>query len=380
MRRVKKTLGIPRSQLKVIDKTSTVSVDGVVEDSRPPPGVMVDAEGNWVVAKPDQLAWNKYQEKANKSAAAREQAERGSEELQQRGLECPLDKRLFVEPTKTPCCSRTYCKQCIIDALLDGGLQCPNCRTDGIPIDDLLSDGAMADKVEEYLREKGTAVQHASSADGLPAGPSNGAQPDEDPSIQGPTALRSNRRSTSPLKGQPEAQVSKKRKAETGLPERKSKSPNPGGQQALPNPEGGKRNGSRPQPPIRPSPNSAVSMPLMNGFPAVPSSMGPVNAGIWNPMLMSYGPLNPPWSGVANFGGGRPAMPNISHGSQNLSHHANDPAGKRSGPRSKAANQQPQANGSIASPGEESAYFRQPVNPHRQGRRNMQRPTDFREI
>ena len=72
---------------------------------------MVNADGDFVIAKPDKAAWELYQEKAKASAAAAAEAAAAeySKELQTRGLECPIDKRMFLEPTKTPCCQRTYC-------------------------------------------------------------------------------------------------------------------------------------------------------------------------------------------------------------------------------------------------------------------------------
>jgi protein MPE1 len=50
--RIKRTTGIPRSFLKTVDKQTALSGDGS-EDSKPPSGVMVNAEGQFVIAEPD---------------------------------------------------------------------------------------------------------------------------------------------------------------------------------------------------------------------------------------------------------------------------------------------------------------------------------------
>jgi len=74
--------------------------------------------------------------------------------LAERGLECPIDKRMFVDPVKTPCCGKTYCHDCIENALADGDLVCPNCSTDGVLIDDLAADEDMLEKMRAYEAEK----------------------------------------------------------------------------------------------------------------------------------------------------------------------------------------------------------------------------------
>jgi len=85
-------------------------LDGSNDDSKIS-GVMVNADGDFVIAQPDKASWELYQEKAKASAAAAAEfaTPESSKELQARGLECPIDKRMLLEPTKTPCCKKTYC-------------------------------------------------------------------------------------------------------------------------------------------------------------------------------------------------------------------------------------------------------------------------------
>ncbi len=152
--RVKRTTGIPRSFLKTIEKPAVLTNDGTADDTKQPSGVMVNAEGEFVVAEPDKASWEQYQAKAKASAAAQQAAVTGSEELREKGLECSIDKRMFVEPTRTPCCGRTYCNDCIINALIESDLVCPGCSTEGVLIDNLSPDDEMAAKIEAYEDKK----------------------------------------------------------------------------------------------------------------------------------------------------------------------------------------------------------------------------------
>ena len=152
--RVKRTTGIPRSFLKTIEKPTALTNDGTVDDTKQPSGVMVNAEGEFVIAEPDKASWEQYQAKAKVSAAAQQAAVTGSEELREKGLECSIDKRMFNEPTRTPCCGRTYCNDCIINALVENDLVCPGCSTEGVLIDNLLPDDETAAKIKAFEEEK----------------------------------------------------------------------------------------------------------------------------------------------------------------------------------------------------------------------------------
>ena len=155
--RVKRTTGIPRSFLKTIEKPAALSNDGTLDDTKQPSGVMVNAEGEFVIAEPDKASWEQYQAKAKVSAAAQQAAVTGSEELREKGLECSIDKRMFVEPTRTPCCGKTYCNDCIINALIENDLVCPGCSTEGVLIDNLIPDDEATAKIKEFEKEKAKA-------------------------------------------------------------------------------------------------------------------------------------------------------------------------------------------------------------------------------
>ncbi|KAF2267477.1 DWNN-domain-containing protein [Lojkania enalia] len=145
--RAKRTTGIPRSFLKTVEKPA----DGDLEDTR---GIMLNAEGEYVQVLTDTRAWEKFQEKTNVTKAQAANADAANKEMRERGLECPIDKRMFVDPVKTPCCGKTYCHDCIENALADGDLVCPNCSKDGVLIDDLIADDEMGGKIRAFEAEK----------------------------------------------------------------------------------------------------------------------------------------------------------------------------------------------------------------------------------
>lgn len=153
--RVKRSTGIPRSLQTKVEKSAAMALDGSAEDLKNS-GVMVNADGDFVIANPDKAAWELYQEKAKASAAAAAEAAaaEGSKELQARGLECPIDKRMFLEPTKTPCCNRTYCNDCITNALIESDFICPGCSTEGVLLDNLTVDEEAVAKIKAFEAEK----------------------------------------------------------------------------------------------------------------------------------------------------------------------------------------------------------------------------------
>ena len=142
-----------------MEKPVALGADGTMDDTKPPPGIMVNAEGEYVIAEPDKASWAQFQAKTKSSAAAQEAAALGDKELQDRGLECSIDKRIFIDPMKTPCCEKTYCNDCITNALIESDFQCPGCQTDGVLIDDLKPDDETSGKIKAYLAEKSASAK-----------------------------------------------------------------------------------------------------------------------------------------------------------------------------------------------------------------------------
>lgn len=113
---------------------------------------MVNADGEYVVAQPDQASWESYQKKA--ATTAKTTAPVGNKELQDRGIECLMCHKLIRDASKTPCCRKVYCEECIQSALLESDFVCPNCEAKDILLGSLVVGNETRAKVEEYLKEK----------------------------------------------------------------------------------------------------------------------------------------------------------------------------------------------------------------------------------
>ena len=147
--RIKRTTGIPRSMLKKIDQSEIDNLDDAQRQN-----LMVNADGEYVFAQADEKAWKQHLERVKAAGAAQKEGEQGDKELQSRGLECPIDKRMFVNPMKTPCCGKTYCNDCIENALLESDLTCPGCETENVSLERLEPDTETIQKIKDYEMEK----------------------------------------------------------------------------------------------------------------------------------------------------------------------------------------------------------------------------------
>jgi protein MPE1 len=367
---------------------------------------MVNADGDFVIAKPDKAAWELYQEKAKASAAAAAEAAAAEESkaLQARGLECPIDKRMFLEPTKTPCCQRTYCNDCISNALIESDFVCPGCSTEGVLLDNLTPDEEAASKIKTYEAEKAEAKKEkekqSAGQDGVPS--------NRDPDNDEPKEVNSKERSPShPETVDADASTqSKKRPAEDdSTPEVGGDSPGNAAKKHKgedepepPSTESTAKDASTGpamsfnsqmpfggfgmMPPFSESgfSNDAMGfinpMAMPNGFP---NTMGPG----WNPMNMPFNPLQSGMYGDQSHG-----FPNMFNGDPSMSMfpmaqmaaQIQNPGFQNPG-MNNFSNQQRTAFGGPYSREEDSPYFRQPVNPQRHQARNRRvRPSDYREL
>ncbi|KAI9878719.1 MAG: hypothetical protein M1830_010679 [Pleopsidium flavum] len=437
--RVKRTTGIPRSFLKTIEKPAALTNDGTIDDTKQPSGVMVNAEGEFVIAEPDKASWEQYQAKAKVSAAAQQAAVTGSEDLRERGLECSIDKRRFVEPTRTPCCGKTYCNDCIINALIENDLVCPGCSTEGVLIDNLIPDDETAAKIETYEEEKaGTKIDREKLESSLDKGSVSSTIKSE--GAQSTSPSRSNRVSTStpdpvtnrnPKKRLAEEELSNKR-----VPDGPGvlRSHNLQGQQQQTVMSSFGPNQLDQWQGLSPDMAFAHQMPLMNndlmqshgmnpmayatdtGYLGMATNMTPMmgmNQGLMQNMMMpSSGGIGSSGNGWNNMGGvGFLQQPNglyglgYSNGMMSSGGYAqgnmhfpmgNMAMGMNGMGMSSMPPQQIMATGkshgaflnqqstvfSEPFPNEEdNAYFRKPVNPHRhQARQRRVRPSDYREL
>lgn len=415
--RVKRTTGIPRSFLKTVQKPTSLVNDGTIDDTKQPAGIMVNAEGEWVIAEPDKAAWAQFQAKAKVAAVAQEAAARGSKELQDKGLECSIDKRLFVDPTNTPCCQSTFCRDCISNTLLENDLRCPECSTENVPIDDLVPDEQMMMRIRSYEEEKAAEqVRKESSRSPVKGGLQKPVEspPDSD-SIKTPPLQEIQTVGGTSRKRFAESELVNERKAPgptCGFPKQNSVSvsksefhqQNPAAvSNVTANQKPSLSNGNFSMPQAM----NSMAFPNINGFMGMPMSMAPVmnmNTAMQNPVLMTNGSFmgndwNNMWGGgfpqhSTNMAGGgfqNGMMPNGGYNHQynpmgnnfmNMNGIGmNGLNGLNGQGMGSFANQQRTTFSTPTTNEEDSAYFRKPVNPHRhQARRNTQRPTDYREI
>lgn len=394
---------------------------------------MINAKGEYVVAEPDKASWEKFQAKAEASKEQQKAKDSGSKELQDRGLECPIDKRLFVDPMKTPCCDKTYCNDCIENALVDNDLTCPNCSTPNILIDNLTADEEARVKIKAYEEEK-AAEKKAKEASKSP--PPSAATPaatettttqSAETSVTKPSSATNSRANTpAPSATKPEGSTSpKKRPAEEELkndrvpsgPAAMRKTDSSQGQQQQQKPANtnsfdqdfintmnalagtGAPNGQN-MPAFNFPQNMMNGMPFPNPMMAM-GMPGMMPNGMMNPMMnpmMGMGMMpngggfnqnmnfNNQQSGM--FGGGNNFNQQQQQNWQNMNNNNNrqqwngqQQGGQGRGPNGGFANQQKTVF-SEPFPNEESdAYMRRPVNPHRhQNRQRRVRPSDYTEL
>ncbi|GJC89158.1 putative RING finger protein P8B7.15c [Colletotrichum liriopes] len=433
--RVKRTTGIPRSFLRTVDKSVALAQSGDDETKRPS-GIMVNAEGEFVIAEPDKASWEQFQAKAKSSASAAKAIAMGDKELQEKGLECPIDKKMFIEPMKTPCCQKTYCNDCITNALIESDFICPNCSTEGVLIDDLKADEEAADKIKTFLKEKTEAKSPTAASPAAAASPpkekvevktetasgtAKSPTPQKSPSVAAaaPAAAPTN-------DGTPKSTSATPANAPTGPADRassvESNSKKRPADELMENPKIPKApkamQKQQEQQAMMNGMNGMNGMPMnpmmgfggmnmMNGFMGMPNMPNMPNMGNMNMGMPMMGMMNP-MMGMPGFnpmnGGGFPDMGNNNMYGNNFNPNMNGGGmngmnggmsgmnggmnggmnvgmnGGMNGGGMGGFNQQQRHNFTQPS-NDEDAYFRRPVNPHRhQNRQKRVRPSDYREL
>ncbi|KAI0394066.1 DWNN-domain-containing protein [Xylariaceae sp. FL0594] len=413
--RVKRTTGIPRSFLKTVDKSALQQTGADGEEVKPPSGLMVNSDGEFVIAEPDKASWEQFQAKTKSSAAAQKAASAEDKELEEQGLLCSIDARMFIDPMKTPCCEKTYCNDCITNALIESDFICPGCQTDGVLIDDLKSDEETSARIQQFLKEKDAAKAKERSASPQAANaesqsptettrrrspPTKGTKPQspagsEKEKTKSPTLPKTEARSTSPTSSKttvvsttPSAEPSDAAKVnETADKKRPA-------DELLENPKIPKAPKAMQR--AQEAKEMQTAMPGMNGVAAMPNMM-PFPLGMpgfmppnMNMGMMGMNPIMNPMIGMNNMGAPfNPAMMNGMFGAGfgmngggmgNMGGmHMN---GGMNGGMNGYGNNHQQMRPNFTTPNnDDEAYFRKPVNPGRhQNRQRRVRPSDYREL
>ncbi len=135
---MKRTTGIPRSMLQKVEKP--------VADAESNAAVMVNAEGEYVMAVPDSASWETYQKNT--------QSSRADDAPRDPSLACNICSKLMKVPSITPCCKTHYCEECIHGALLDSDFVCPGCGARDILLDAITKDAEIGLKIEAFLESR----------------------------------------------------------------------------------------------------------------------------------------------------------------------------------------------------------------------------------
>jgi protein MPE1 len=144
--RIKRTTGIPKTFLKKADKP-VFDEDG---ESAKANGVMLDADGQYVTVQPDSKSWATYQAKATAV-----EGDVYSQPLppEHKDWECQICGKLVKDATRTPCCKKLYCDQCIQSALLESDFVCPGCGANEVLLQDLKPDEEVRGQIAEYIKK-----------------------------------------------------------------------------------------------------------------------------------------------------------------------------------------------------------------------------------
>lgn len=419
--RVKRTTGIPRSFLKTVDKSALQQAGADGSDVKPPAGVMVNADGDFVIAEPDKASWEQFQAKTKSSAATQKAASAEDKELEEKGLMCSIDRRMFIEPMKTPCCEKTYCNDCITNSLIESDFVCPACGTERVLIDDLKPDDETSAKIQDYLTDKEPAKTKERSqsppTNKVAKSPSQGpadkeTTPAAEPTKKSPISSSVKAKSKSPTPPttvklpiteevkrpataspapstngapKPQATAAKKRSAEELLENPKI----PKAPKAMQRAQEAKQiqNVMQPQ-----NVNGNVNgMPMMPGMMPFPMNNNMNNFGQPNmnmAMMMGMNPMMNPMMGMNGFNpGGFPNMNGFGNfgnmnGGMNGGGMGNVNGGNANGfNKNNNQQQQPYRQNFTTPNNDDDAYFRKPVNPGRhQNKQRRVRPSDYREL
>lgn len=68
-------------------------------------------------------------------------------------LTCPLCKRLLRDAVKTPCCSTSYCEECIHNYLSENDFVCPECESKIKSLKILVKDEDRRARAKQYMED-----------------------------------------------------------------------------------------------------------------------------------------------------------------------------------------------------------------------------------
>ncbi|GAA5979468.1 hypothetical protein JCM10908_002935 [Rhodotorula pacifica] len=159
--RIKRTTGIPKSFLMEVNRPAPGAGDEAEEDEDAvngvKAGVMITADGGFVVARPDSASWLAHRQiTANMSASDIQNLAPTDPDLT-----CPICSKLLRDAVLTPCCSTAFCEECVSNALLDNDMLCPECETRIKSLEKLKVDEDRRERAKKYVDETVAASKEA---------------------------------------------------------------------------------------------------------------------------------------------------------------------------------------------------------------------------
>ncbi|OAD01478.1 CCHC-type zinc finger transcription factor [Mucor lusitanicus CBS 277.49] len=150
--RIKRTTGIPRSFLKVIEEPKNAVKAGTG-------GLMVTPKGDIVVAQADSSSWDKHVAKAATTiglgaSSAGDLMDWYDSIPVPKHLQCPICNGILREATITPCCGASFCDECIRVHLMEHDFACQDCQqTIQNGLDGLIPNLNVRECVDNYVRK-----------------------------------------------------------------------------------------------------------------------------------------------------------------------------------------------------------------------------------
>lgn len=136
-RRFKRTTGIPKSMLRTVEQSTAETMSGV----------MVTADGSYVIATPDASSWQRSRARSRPLSKTDVYQSVPSDP----SLACPLCTKLLREAVKTSCCQTSFCEECVQTHLFEHDFVCPECEKRIPDLEMLKIDDVKRKLVREYV-------------------------------------------------------------------------------------------------------------------------------------------------------------------------------------------------------------------------------------
>jgi len=136
-RRFKRTTGIPKSMLRTVEQSTAETMSGV----------MVTADGSYVIATPDASSWQRSRARSRPLSKTDVYQSVPSDPT----LACPLCTKLLREAVKTSCCQTSFCEECVQSHLFEHDFVCPECEKRIPDLEMLKIDDVKRKLVREYV-------------------------------------------------------------------------------------------------------------------------------------------------------------------------------------------------------------------------------------